>query len=361
MLKSNGEFLFNGGTIKMNIHEELKKELKAKLFKILAITACAANAIGFMICFLLNNVSQPTIMCGVCCLILLALGVFGIVTKNINIASVGIIIIAGFIELPILHYIYGPTTSAYLILAVVCIALFLPKGTQLIMFGIVFIIDVACIIASYIKPSKLGEVSADTQMMTMIWSYIIVAIAMFTLVQIITQQYVRQRAELLKMTEELEIVAHHDQLTGLYNRRYMMDTLEKWMPMLDKDFVVVYIDLDDFKNINDSYGFVFGDTVLVEFAKILQENIKDVGFASRYGGQEFVAMIDKANKDEVLAIIDKIREEYNDFSAKAKNAKFTFSAGVLVDDKTLDLDEILATADDKLHQAKRAGKNQVII
>jgi diguanylate cyclase (GGDEF)-like protein len=106
---------------------------------------------------------------------------------------------------------------------------------------------------------------------------------------------------------------------------------------------------------------VFGDTVLVEFARILQENIKDVGFASRYGGQEFVAMIDKANKDDVLKILEKISEEYNDFSAKTINSNFTFSAGIVVDDKTLDLDEILATADDKLRQAKRAGKNQVVL
>ena len=345
----------------MNINEELKKELKEKLYKTLVRTAVLANAVGFMICFLLNGIKKPTILCGVCCLILLGFGIYGTKSKNIKVASTGIIFIATIIELPILFYIYGASTSPYLILAIAYIALFLPKSLQWIMFGLVFVMDVASITLSYLVPSKMGQISHETEMLNMLWAFCIVGITIFAVVQVITGQYVMQRAEIVKMTEELSLVAHYDQLTGLYNRRYMMDTLEKWMAILDKDIIIVHIDLDDFKVINDTYGFVFGDTVLVEYAKILQENVKDVGFASRYGGQEFVVMIDKANKDEVLNILEKIKEEYNDFSAKSKNAKFTFSAGVLVDDKSLDLDEILATVDDKLRQAKRAGKNQIVV
>ena len=132
----------------------------------------------------------------------------------------------------------------------------------------------------------------------------------FVLIRIIFKQYEKQRAQIIKMTEELELVAHYDQLTSLYNRRYMMDTLEKWMTTEDKDFVVVYIDLDNYKVINDTYGFVFGDKVLVEFSKIIKENIGNMGFASRYGGQEFVIMIDKASKQETLNILEKIKEDY---------------------------------------------------
>ena len=345
----------------MKKKEEIRKELRLKLFKTLATTAFLANAVGCMICFLLNGVSSPTIMCAVCCVILLALNIYGVKTENLNASSTGIVIVAALIELPILFYIYGPSISPYLVLAIAYIALFLPRSLRLIMFGLVFIIDAISITLSYTVPSKVGQISTETEMLNMLWAYCIVGITVFVVVKIITSQYAMQRAEIIKMTEELDLVAHYDQLTGLYNRRYMMDTLEKWMAMLDKDIVVVHIDLDDFKLINDTYGFVFGDKVLVEFAKILKNNIDSIGFASRYGGQEFVLMVDKANKDEVLAILDKIKEEYNDFASKEKNAKFTFSAGVVVDDKSLDLDEILATVDDKLHQAKRAGKSQIVV
>lgn len=345
----------------MNIKEELKKEIKEKLFKLLARTAVLANAVGCMICFLLTGLRKPTIFCGICCFIVLVISIYGIRSKKINFISTLIVIIVGLIELPFIFYVYGPSTSPYLVLAMMYIALFLPKALQWVMFGLMFVIDAVCITLFYVAPSKLGGISQDTEMLNMLWAFCIVGITVFAVVRIITGQYLVQREAIIKMTEELELVAHYDQLTGLYNRRYMMDTLEKWMTILDKDIIIVHIDLDDFKVINDTYGFVFGDTVLVEFAKILQNNINDIGFASRYGGQEFVMLIDKANKEEVLNIIDKIKEEYNDFSTSAKNAKFTFSAGVVIDDKSLDLDEILATVDDKLHQAKKTGKNKVIV
>ena len=345
----------------MNINEELNKELKTRLFHILVIVASLADGVGFLICFLLTGLSKPTAMCGVCFVILTAFGIYGWITDKIALASTGMVSIAALLELPILMYVYGAPTSAYLILASVCIALFLPKSSQWVMFGIVFIIDIICIALSYIVPSEIGEQTIESEMLTVMWAYSIVAIAIFVLIKIIFEQYEKQRAQIIKMTEELELVAHYDQLTGLYNRRYMMDTLEKWMGMLEKDFIVVHIDLDDFKAINDTYGFVYGDSVLVEFSKILKNNVDEVGFASRYGGQEFIVMIDKVGKEETLSMLGKIKEEFEDFAAQTKQAKFTFSAGVVVDDKSLDLDEILCTADDKLRQAKRAGKDKVIV
>ena len=344
----------------MNINEELKKELKTKLFRTLAIIACVADGVGFLICFLLTGLTEATAMCGVCFVVLTGFGIFGWITKKIDVASTGIVSIAALLELPLLMYVYGAPTSAYLILAVAGIVLFLPKASQWVVFGIVFFIDIICIILSYMVPCDWGEQTTESEMLTVLWAYSIVAIALFVLVRIILQQYEKQRAQIVKMTEELALVAHYDQLTGLYNRRYMMDTLEKWMTDLEKDFIVIHIDLDDFKEINDKYGFVFGDSVLVEFANILKKNVEDVGFASRYDGQEFVVMIDKLGKDETLGILDNVKEELGEFSTNIKQDKFTFSAGMVVDDKTLDLDEILATANDKLHQAKRAGKNQVV-
>lgn len=345
----------------MNFNEELKKELKTKLFRTLAIIACLADGVGFLICFLLTGLTEATAMCGICFIILTGFGVFGWITNKIDVASTAMVSIAALLELPILIYVYGAPTSAYLILAVAGIALFLPKSSQWIVFGVVFFVDLICIVLSYTVPCEWGEQTEESEMLTVLWAYAIVAIALFVLIRIIFKQYEKQRAQIVKMTEELALVAHYDQLTGLYNRRYMMDTLEQWMTDLEKDFIVIHIDLDDFKDINDRYGFVFGDSVLVEFARIIKENVSDIGFASRYDGQEFVVMIDKANKEETLQMIEKVKEELAEYSTKTKQALFTFSAGMIVDDKTLDLDEILATADERLHQAKRAGKNQVVV
>lgn len=343
----------------MSVNEELNRELKIKLFRTLAVAACLANIVGFFVCFLLGGVLHTTIVCGACSLIIAGFSIFGWKTGRVELAATGIVSIVAVLELPIFIYVYGMLMSAYLILAVAGIVLFLPKSAQWVMFGIVFFIDIICIALSYIVPFDWPEKTEAAVMLASVWAYCIVAITLFVLVRIIFIQYNKQRDEIIKMTEELEFVAHYDQLTGLYNRRYMMDTLEKWMTSKENEFVVVHIDLDNFKIINDTYGFVFGDSVLVEFANILKNNVSNVGFASRYSGQEFIIMLDEMTKEETLDMLGKIKKEYEEFSENKKQTRFTFSAGLVVDDKTLDLDEILAVANDKLRQAKRAGKDQI--
>ena len=107
----------------------------------------------------------------------------------------------------------------------------------------------------------------------------------------------------LKYVDEANMwhkLAITDSLTGIYNRNAYDLQIEKIKRNINEGIKgIVLFDVDDFKMINDTYGFVFGDAVLVEFARILQENVKDIGFASRYGGQEFIIMIDKAKKEEV--------------------------------------------------------------
>lgn len=344
----------------MNINEELSKELKIKLFRTLAITAIVANVIGFLINILLYGFSGPIALVGGCCILMTIFAVIGTITKRIDVAAVGIVCVAALFEFPLILYVYGAATSAYLILAVAGIALFLPKGSQWVIFGVVFILDVLCIVFSYIYPSEVEKITKELELGTFLWAFCIVSIAMFLMVRLLIGQYDKQREQIVKMTEELEFVAHRDSLTGLYNRRYMMDTLEKWMTMPEKDFVIVHMDIDDFKVINDTYGYAFGDKVITELANILSKNISDKGFACRYSGQEFIVLFDGANKEEVMDIFANVKSELEAFSEREKQTKFTFSAGIFEDDKTLNFDEILATVDDRLLQAKRNGKNQIV-
>ena len=120
------------------------------------------------------------------------------------------------------------------------------------------------------------------------------------------------------------------------------------------------VDIDDFKVINDTYGYTFGDKVIVALANILSNNLSNNDIACRYSGQEFIILFDGVNKEGVMEIFAKVKGEFEAFSEEEKQTKFTFSAGILVDDKTLDFDELLATVDERLIQAKRNGKNQIV-
>lgn len=344
----------------MNINEELNKELKVKLFRALAVTVATANAVGFFINILLHGFSSITYICGICSVAMVVFGVVGIATKRLDVAAVGIVAVAAVFEFPIILYSYGASASAYPILAVACIALFLPKSSQWVIFGTVFMINLMCIVVSYLYPRDIEEMTRESEMGTMLWAFCIVSISLFILVRILIVQYEKQRDQIVKMTEELEFVAHRDSLTGLYNRRYMMDNLEKWMTIPEKEFAIAHIDIDDFKVINDTYGYTFGDKVIVALANILSNNLSNNDIACRYSGQEFIILFDGVNKEGVMEIFAKVKGEFEAFSEEEKQTKFTFSAGILVDDKTLDFDELLATVDERLIQAKRNGKNQIV-
>ena len=91
-----------------------------------------------------------------------------------------------------------------------------------------------------------------------------------------------------KMNDQLSDMAVKDQLTGLYNRQGFEKNMEEWSSRKDLYKAVIYIDLDNFKYYNDNFGHELGDYVLVRFAQVLEESVKDVGYAVRYGGDEFI-------------------------------------------------------------------------
>lgn len=154
-----------------------------------------------------------------------------------------------------------------------------------------------------------------------------------------------------KAYDKLKWLANRDALTSLYNRRYFMEQFEASM----KDGVVAILDIDHFKSINDTYGHKSGDGALIEFSKILQEHFKDYSVC-RYGGEEFAIFAEGLS-------IDKLRHLLQECQRKQKNntilSGITFSAGIAV--YRAGYTEIaIVKADEKLYEAKDAGRNLVI-
>ena len=102
--------------------------------------------------------------------------------------------------------------------------------------------------------------------------------------------------------------ANTDELTGLFNRRYFNNFLKLAILTLGDTgkLHIAMFDIDDFKYVNDKYGHPFGDTVLKQFAVILNETINDGVTACRYGGEEFLLLIPKKNKEEALSLVEDV-------------------------------------------------------
>ncbi|WP_122080938.1 diguanylate cyclase domain-containing protein [Vibrio coralliirubri] len=169
----------------------------------------------------------------------------------------------------------------------------------------------------------------------------------------------------VKEMERLEHLAHHDALTGLANRAQLykvMDDVVTSSHYSNQHFAVIYLDLDGFKEVNDSYGHDAGDEILKEVSNRLLSQVRAGDLVARLSGDEFVLIIKQTNKvllaklaERLLALIG---QEVN---YKQRSLHVGASLGIhLVDGSERDIDVILKVADEAMYQAKHKGKGQFV-
>ncbi|MBN2706278.1 MAG: GGDEF domain-containing protein [Deltaproteobacteria bacterium] len=170
------------------------------------------------------------------------------------------------------------------------------------------------------------------------------------------------------LMKKLETLAAIDELTGLLNRRYGMKRLYEEFERAHRHqqiLSVAMLDIDDFKQINDVYGHQAGDQILREFADIIKEEIRVSEFALRYGGEEFMVVTPGASSNNCHRIMERLRRKVESLEVKFQkhNLKFTFSAGVAAYPEGMISNQplLIQAADAALYQAKRQGKNKVVI
>jgi len=169
--------------------------------------------------------------------------------------------------------------------------------------------------------------------------------------------------EVLELFSDVKDRANKDFLTGLFNRRYLFDVgnevFERIKNRNDESLCAVIIDIDKFKNINDTYGHDIGDLALIESSKILKDNLGN-SLIARLGGEEFCLLLKGRNPDEIHKTLEKIRVlfEKNILSFDKKELNFTISLGVCMDLKE-SLEQMITCADKALYDAKNNGRNRI--
>lgn len=160
-------------------------------------------------------------------------------------------------------------------------------------------------------------------------------------------------------------LATTDDLTGLHTRRYFMEVLEQQKALSERDgsdFVICFADLDHFKHVNDGFGHHTGDIVLQKFSEILRNSIREIDYAARFGGEEFVLLLVNTDIEQSINVAERIREaiENYNFSDIAPALNVTTSIGIANFKMFNSLQETLMTADNRMYQAKELGRNKVI-
>ncbi|MDP2922829.1 MAG: GGDEF domain-containing protein [Candidatus Omnitrophota bacterium] len=171
--------------------------------------------------------------------------------------------------------------------------------------------------------------------------------------------------ERIALYEKFQQLSIYDPLTGSYNRRYFMARFFEEFERAQKfslNMSFLMIDIDNFKNINDAYGHLVGDAVLKEITRFIRENIREIDFVSRIGGEEFSIILLETDRTGAIMVAERICSRISAATIKAFDEilNMTISIGVAsFPQNTLHVDVLMEIADKALYKAKLSGKNRV--
>jgi len=182
-----------------------------------------------------------------------------------------------------------------------------------------------------------------------------------------TKHYVVSFTDITELTEytyELQYKATHDSLTKLFNRQKFTEELSKEILRENRyqhNLSILMFDIDDFKNINDTYGHDVGDIVLIDLSNILKKSIRATDYPARWGGEEFMVLLPETSIEETSRIANELRQNVENYQPENIKLPITISIGVaefMANENTKD--DFIKNVDIALYQAKRTGKNKVI-
>lgn len=172
-------------------------------------------------------------------------------------------------------------------------------------------------------------------------------------------------SDVVKLREKFKLLAHTDELTGIYNRRFLFETAERELKRARRyqtQVSAIVIDIDRFKMVNDTFGHAQGDDVLIKVVKACQSCIRETDLLGRIGGDEFVIVTPDSGRDNALQITQRLRKAVQFLDLELpQQFDLTLSIGVAVSQDEEGFDQLLARADRALYRVKARDRDNVEI
>jgi len=192
---------------------------------------------------------------------------------------------------------------------------------------------------------------------------VIVVIIPGVIAPVMTSSFIRLVHQLDQAEEKLTVLARQDPLTGAFNRRHFMEcAASEWdrSQRYPAPLSLLLIDVDNFKQVNDQWGHVVGDQVLVRIAEVLAAGLRRSDVLARYGGEEFIVLLPETRQATARQVAERLRAAIQPATADLTPNGVTVSIGVSgLEAGAPDLESLLHQADDALYSAKQAGRNLV--
>ena len=342
-----------------------KVTLQKRITYAMVFCAMFGELFGFIESYLIGLPLISVLLPLISFILLLFLSIWGYKTKKTNLFATICISVTGLVLFPLMFFanegLHGGMPF-YLLVAVVCTALALRGKTRIIIF-ILTLLEYSALFVTYLYyPQLFTTMTHQEAFIDQLCSMLISSCVLFTFSFIVSKQNSHDRHKIEQLSMLYERQANTDELTGLYNRRYFNSFLKLAILTLGDTgkLHLAMFDIDDFKYVNDKYGHPFGDTVLKQFALILDDTRPAGVTACRYGGEEFLLLIPKKSKKEALGLVEEVLENTRN-QIKLKDDRFvTVSAGFITCTEEMTYEVLLQEVDKKLYMAKQLGKNRVI-
>ncbi|MEI7817512.1 MAG: GGDEF domain-containing protein [Desulfuromonadales bacterium] len=174
------------------------------------------------------------------------------------------------------------------------------------------------------------------------------------------------KTQLSEMDRSLDLATRIDPMTGLANRRDIMEKMERELSRAERhsrSFSMMLVDLDNFKQLNEKYGYNDGDDVLVEVARVLMSCVRNEDVCARWGGEEFLFLLTETHIEGALTLSRKILDSISmtEFKANHPGIRITASIGLCEYQAGQSIHDCISRADQALRQAKLGGKNRFVI
>lgn len=273
-----------------------------------------------------------------------------------------------FFMFPVLFWVTGGVNCGmvfYFILGLSVAALILEGKCRITVLTLTLIFDSVNLHLGFKYPEIAYPLSYEERWMDSISSFVIVAVFIIAVILIMSMEYQKEHDKVVKNAEKLNQQAITDNLTKLYNQRYLSEAIDKIIQAYEGKtgcVSIILMDIDDFKIVNDTYGHLRGNQVLIRFASILKEKAGEKYLAARYGGEEFIMVLPGLNRTEALQFAEMIRlDVYHDkILSELTQDRFSISVGVVQYKNDMPADEWIRQADQNLYTAKANGKNRVV-
>ena len=217
----------------------------------------------------------------------------------------------------------------------------------------------ACLsLGSYIICSLILEKPSVLTLLSLRWIYLSIFLAACAIFLFSRENSRRRQFASEKLLEFMTIT---DRLTGIYNRTRFEYVLGQWIKNMRHDpFCLLLFDIDDFKKVNDRFGHTVGDLVLVGTTEAVSARIRDDDIFARWGGEEFVILFGETGVERAAELAERLRKAVEDNTC-GEAGSITISIGVAEHRKGESITDLINRADGKMYEAKRAGKNQVVV